>query len=63
MENDETPVGEGLRRDPTESAANEEVRQFPHRLASYFPAIPTLLQIQNLDISESNLPEYCYIVL
>ncbi len=40
--NDETPVGEGTRRDPTGSETSEEARQFPHRKASYFLRHPPL---------------------
>ncbi|ARI75836.1 hypothetical protein HM131_02905 [Halobacillus mangrovi] len=62
MENDETPVGEGPRRDPTESAANEEARQFPHRKASYFPSIPNAYHewLRTEAILKLSLPYNCY---
>ncbi|ARI78879.1 hypothetical protein HM131_19525 [Halobacillus mangrovi] len=40
MENDETPAGEGPRRDPTGSAANEEACQFPPQESESFSSQP-----------------------
>ncbi|ARI78058.1 hypothetical protein HM131_14890 [Halobacillus mangrovi] len=47
-ENDETPAGEGARRDPAGSALTEEASQFPRRKASYFPAMPPLFKATDL---------------
>ncbi|WP_422188476.1 hypothetical protein [Halobacillus sp.] len=53
--NEETPAGEGARRDSAGIETTEEACQFPRRKATYFPTIPTPFNVKDPIVSKLSL--------